>query len=380
MYELRFPPVIRFGWDTRCELGEILDRLGVARPLLVAIRRVVGDDGLATWEQHLGRTATGVFDGVPHDPPLEVVDAVITQIREQQADGVVAVGGGSVIDTAKAAAFLAHAPAPTTPCFRGEVPLDFDGLPFVALPTTAGTGAEITRNAVLTDRNMGVKKSIRSARMVPDAAVVDPALTVSCPPGLTAASGLDALTQAVECFISNRRNAASSALAREAVIKIMPSLEAACQDGSDRAAREAVAEGSLLTGLAFSQAGLGAAHGFGHPLGHHLNLAHGLTCAILLPHVLEWNLPACESRFADLANVLGLTGADAFLEAVRTLCRRLEVPESFANLGLVPELIPIIVAQCRSGSMAANPRPMDDAEAAEFLYRLAGGSGPAGPA
>jgi len=374
-YSRLFPPLIEFGWGVSGKLPRALERAGCGaapRVLLVTSRVLACTGRLETFERLCGGNVCAHCADVPHDPPLAAVERLVAMARSSQCEAVVAVGGGSVIDAAKAAAVLVPAPAGVAAYFHGGMELPGPGLPVIALPTTAGTGAEITSNAVLTDPALGVKKSLRSPFMVPAAALIDPELTVTLPPAVTASSGLDALTQAVEAYLSRRAQAVSCALAAEAIGLLMAQLPAAYRDGRDREARIAVAEGSLLSALAFSQSGLGAVHGLAHPIGLALDLSHGLTCAVLLPHVLAWNAPACTQRLQELAAAVGVQTPAAFIAAVRKLCQELGVPADFAAAGLGPGLFDAIVANCRSGSMAANPRPMRDDDVRQLLARLAG--------
>jgi alcohol dehydrogenase class IV len=367
-FELNYPPKIVFGWGARQRLPELLADLNCQRPLLVCTGRVA--DQLSEWQHLCAGRLVAHYAPVPHDPPLPVVAEIVALARNIQADAIVAVGGGSVIDAAKAAAAVAPAPGCLEDYFSGGLALDRPGLPFLALPTTAGTGAEITRNAVLTDPINGVKKSLRSPYMVPQVALVDPELTLSMPPALTAASGLDALTQAVESHICTRTNAVSRALSLKASGLLLQNLALVCRDGHERVARTHVAEGSLLSAMAFSQSGLGAVHGLAHPIGLALDLPHGLVCAVLLPHILRWNLPECRAALDELAREVNLADAEAFVRAVETLCRELEIPADFAQAGLRASHFESILANCRSNSMAANPRFMSDADVLHLLENL----------
>jgi len=312
----------------------------------------------------------GVYDAVPHDPPLTCVDALIERLRLSSAEAVLAVGGGSVIDAAKAAAAVAPEADHVRPFFEGTRPLRAPGLPLAAVPTTAGTGAEITKNAVLSDHAKGAKASLRSPFMVPSAALIDPQLTVSMPPALTAYSGLDALTQALESYLSTAANRVTRPLAADAVGLLMRHLGSAYADGQDREAREGVAQGSLLSALAFSQSGLGAVHGLAHPIGHVLGLPHGFVCAVLLPHVLEWNASTCGDAMARLAAVVGAADAADLTTKVTTLCRDMGVPAGFADHGLGHADHRAIIGNCRGGSMKVTPRPLSDADVADLLKRL----------
>jgi alcohol dehydrogenase class IV len=372
-YELHYPPVIHFGSGCRFLAGELLRRAAGGpqpRTYVVCSRTVRSTGALDELARRSGLSWCGVYDQVSHDPPLECVDALIEQLCLSSADAVLAIGGGSVLDAAKAAAAIAPTADGVRPFFEAQRSLSRPGLPLVALPTTAGSGAEITPNAVLSDRLKGVKRAIRSPFLVPAAALVDPDLTLSMPPELTSHSGLDALTQAIESYISLRASAVSQSLAATAVARLLAHLPQACRDGLDLEARTLVAEGSLLGAMAFSQSGLGAVHGLAHPIGHALSLPHGLTCAILLPHILRLNLPACTGELDALAAVLGLGGATAFVEAVGGFCANLGVPGSFAAYRLAEADHSAIVANCRSGSMKANPRHLADAELLELLQRL----------
>jgi alcohol dehydrogenase class IV len=377
-YELTFPSQVRFGWGVRSHLAEAL-RFAVPgkseiRLFVIASRTFSATDPViaADITTDRGCVVCGRFTGVPHDPPLSTVDDLISRLRASQADAVLAVGGGSVIDAAKAAAALAPiAGATVSPYFHGELAIPCRGLPFIAMPTTAGTGAEITRNAVLTDPEAALKTSLRSPYLVPTVAVIDPELTVSLPPAETAASGLDALTQAIESYLSIGANAVSSALAKQAVVYLMNGLPDAYRDGANRTARGQAAEGSMLGALAFAQSGLGAVHGLAHPLGALLGLPHGVVCAILLPHILAWNAPACIRRCETLAKALGLNTADNLVMAVSELCGNLNVPAGLREFGLKKSQFNHIVKHCRSGSMKCNPRPMSDGDVRQLLTRLA---------
>jgi alcohol dehydrogenase class IV len=373
-FELRYPGTILFGVGVRRELPRLLAAVAESANtgiFLVASKSVLTPPLRAELDALCGGRIAGVFTGVPHDPPLAVVDAVIGGIRGSGAGVVIGLGGGSVLDTAKAAAAVAPFGSSVVPFFRGERPLAAPGLPFIAMPTTAGSGAEITSNSVLTDTETRQKKSLRSPHMTARAAVVDVELTLAAPPALTAWSGLDALTQALESYISKKANPATRALAAEATGLLLAALPEAVRDGRDLAARTHVAQGSLLSAMAFSQSGLGAVHGLAHPIGLELDLAHGLTCAVLLPHVLRLNAPACGDDLARLARMLGFADSATLVARIESLCRGLDVPEGFAAHGLREEQFPRILANCRSPSMSANPRELSDAEILALLRRLA---------
>ncbi|MGP8002145.1 MAG: iron-containing alcohol dehydrogenase [Streptosporangiaceae bacterium] len=319
---------------------------------------------------------------VAGEPTVDVARAAVAAAREHGADVIAAIGGGSVIDTAKAAAMLLG---------NGGDPLDYlevvgDGrpvsrpaVPCVAVPTTAGTGAEVTANAVLAVPERRVKASLRSPLMLPRVALVDPDLTLSCPPPVTAASGLDALTQCLEPFVSVRANPLTDGLAREGLRRAAAGLRAAYADGTNRAARSDMAMCSLLGGLALANAKLGAVHGLAGVIGGTAGVPHGFACAAVLPAVIEANVRALRSapdggpaldRYAEAAGLLtGQPGAPVAdgLAWIRETLRLLAVP-GLGTFGIGAEQAAgIAAAAARSSSMAGNPVPLTDADLAAIV-------------
>jgi alcohol dehydrogenase class IV len=319
---------------------------------------------------------------VEGEPEVETVRAGVAQARLGARDMVVAIGGGSAIDTGKAIAVLA--PHHTDLSDHLEVigrgrALPGPGLPFVAVPTTAGTGSEVTRNAVLASPAHRVKVSLRSPHMLARLAVVDPELTLGLPPPVTAATGLDAITQLVEPYLSARANAFTDALCIEALPRAARALPVAFRDGTNMAAREDMALASLFSGLALANAGLGAVHGFAGTIGGMFPAPHGAICAALLPHVLEGNLRAIETRqpshptrprFDAVARVLtGTPSASARdgVEWLTSLVGELGIPRLGAY-GLTDADVPAVVAQAsQSSSMKANPIALTTEELAAML-------------
>lgn len=344
---------------------------------------------------------------VEGEPSVERVRGWVGVARATQATLVVSIGGGSTIDAGKATAILtAH---PGDPLDYLEVvglgrALDHPGLPFVAVPTTAGTGAEVTRNAVLTvdgagsgagtgtggtGAGTGVKASLRSAFMLPALALVDPDLLGSLPGHVIAHSGLDALSQLVEPWLSVRANPVSDALARDGIRRSVRALEAAFREGLREPLKNRpdlrgdLALASLFGGLCLANAGLGAVHGFAAPAGGMLGAPHGAICAALLPHVLAVNLRALRerapspgrdatlARFDELATLVtgapaGSVTADQGVTRIASLCHRLDAP-GLGRLGLGPERIPELVTKARvASSMKGNPLPLTDAELTEI--------------
>jgi len=307
---------------------------------------------------------------VAAEPTVDLARAGAAAAREHGADVVAAVGGGSVIDLGKAVAMLLG---------NGGDPLDYlevigsgrritqPAVPCVAVPTTAGTGAEVTANAVLASPAHGLKASLRSPLMIPRVALVDPGLTVSCPPPVTAASGLDALTQCLEPFVSARANPLTDGLAREGLRRAAAGLRAAYADGGDLAARADMAMCALLGGIALANAKLGAVHGLAGVIGGTADVPHGMACAALLAPVIEANVRALRSgpaghpaldRYTEAARVLtGETAASIGdgLAWIRETVSQLAVP-GLAAFGIGPQHAGDIAARAAgSSSMQGNP-------------------------
>lgn len=368
-YSLHYPAEISFGAGICAGLPEKLT--GFRRILLAAGSHFMKTAEYGKLLDTLKNFEIRTVSGIHPEPPLEDVDRLIAAGRDFQADAVIAVGGGSVIDCAKAAAALIPPGGSCADYFSGAKDIPGKGLFFAALPTTAGTGAEITNNAVLTDNTTHIKKSLRHPAMAADLAMVDPLLTVSCPASLTAASGLDAFVQAFESCTSPKASAASCALSFAALKKISGNLEKAVQNGSDLPARTEMAEGSMLSAMAFSQTGLGAIHGLAHPIGSLLHVPHGKACATLIPAVVEWNLPLCSGMYGQMAEVCGFgSTAEDFLRGCVELCRRLGIRCDFSEYGLNESHFGFIVKNCRSASMKLNPRAMSDDEVINLLRGL----------
>jgi len=367
-YTLSFPGKTIFGNASIENLPAELPN--EAKILLVAGKHVEDSGLLNRIIQILSDFEVLTFCGVQAEPPLSVVDEIINFARVNNISAIIAVGGGSVIDAAKAAAAIIPLDGGISDYFYGKKSILGKGLFFAALPTTAGTGTEATPNSVLTDPKTEIKKSIRHDTMFPDLAIVDPELTYTCPRDLTAHSGLDALTQAIESYISRGANATSKALAAKATQLIFNALPIVCGDLGNQDARKDMAEGSMITALAFAQSSLGSVHGLGHPIGSKLHVPHGLCCAILLPKILVLNKDFCSEALNELAAYCACIDADDFIEKIENLCKDLNIPENFRDFGMNSEIFPFVLENCRSGSMRSNPRHFEDAEILEILESL----------
>jgi alcohol dehydrogenase class IV len=321
---------------------------------------------------------------VAGEPEIDTVQRGLAQARAEASDLVIALGGGSALDTGKAiAALLANGGEPLDyleVIGRGQ-PLAQPSLPFIAIPTTAGTGAEVTRNAVLASPAHGVKASLRSPHMLPRLAIVDPELTHSAPPEVTASSGLDALTQLVEPFVCSTPNPITDALCREGMRHAGYSLRRAYHDGQDAEARQSMCIASLFGGLALANARLGAVHALAGPLGGLFPMPHGAICARLLPFVMEANLRAVHqrapaspalARYDEAARIL--TGRPEAVAAdglawVRDLCAALQV-RPLSAFGLrEPDLAAVAAQAQRGNSMKGNPISLDKDELIDVLQQ-----------
>jgi len=308
------------------------------------------------------------FEEVEHDPDVTTVDAGRALCRQEQCDALIGLGGGSAIDAAKAIAGLANDSEPTA-AFHDGRPVTQPTLPLIAVPTTSGTGAEVTKNAVISDRARAIKKSIRADRMMPDVAIVDPELTLSCPPDVTAASGMDALVQAIEAFTSVNANPLTDALAFDAARRLIKSLVAAHEDGQNLEAREQCAYGSLMAGMALANARLGAVHGIAHPLGVRYDLEHGVVCALLMPAVMRMNRGHVGDKYDWLSHVAG----GDIIEFLERLVERFGLRAALDQVAIPREDFPTIVAESMpSGSLKANPKKVTEADVETILKALVG--------
>lgn len=314
---------------------------------------------------------------VPGEPTVDLVREGARRVRDANCDVVIAIGGGSAIDAGKAIAALAT---------NGGEPLEFlevvgkgramadPPLPFIAVPTTAGTGSEVTRNAVLGSMEHGVKASLRSSLMLPRVAVVDPELTYGLPPAVTASTGLDALTQLIEPYVSARANPLVDALCIDGIKRVAGALHRVYHDGADQDARRDMALASLFGGLALANAGLGVVHGFAAPIGGSYKAPHGALCAALLPHGMAANVAALRAiatqhpaleRYAEIARLLtgrNEASAEDGINWVRALCTELNVP-ALRAWGITEVDLPGIVEKAaRASSMQANPLPLTSEE------------------
>lgn len=381
---LRTPRNLVFGAGQRNALPAYAAALGT-KVLVVTDERLAGDGEFHVLMDKLAEAGlqTKVFDGTIAELPLECIARGVELGRAFGADLIVGIGGGSCIDAAKVIALLlAHGGKASD--YYGEFRVPGPVLPLIALPTTSGTGSEVTPVAVITDPDRAVKVGIASPHLISHTAICDPELTYSCPPSLTAVSGADALTHAIEAYTTVRRqptgtivhehvflgkNALSDNYALMAISHISASLKRACDNGSDHVARERLMLGATTAGLAFGTAGTAAAHAVQYPVGAMTHTPHGMGVAVMMPYVMEFNRAHCEAELGEIGAAMGidLAGKSSFdrasatIDAVDALFGSIGIPKTIADLGIIAGQLPQIAEQAM-GSVRLiknNPRPLD---------------------
>ncbi len=381
---IRAPREILFGSGQRHALPAVARRLG-QRALVVTDERLSNDPTFLDLMTSL--LAAGMMvqveAGTLPDVPTDSLLAATDRQRSFAPDLVIGIGGGSCLDMAKGLALLlTHGGRPED--YYGELKVPGPVLPLICLPTTAGTGSEVTPVAVLSDAGRVLKVGISSPHLIPLAAICDPDLTLSCPPGLTAIAGADALTHAIEAFTAMRR-APSAALSQECVFVgkndlsdhfalqaiglLWQGLERACTDGTDFAARTDVMQGAMLAGLAFGVAGTAAAHAIQYPVGALTHTPHGLGVACLMPFVLTWNAPMIGEELQAMAQVMGLDAGGAVIPAIAALFARIGIPSSLTALGLPDDKLGWVAEQALGITrlIQNTPRALDAAGMARLL-------------
>ncbi|MEM9694517.1 MAG: iron-containing alcohol dehydrogenase [Myxococcota bacterium] len=366
---LAVPRRTYIGGGTVDKIAVLLAELGIAHPLIVTDPFMVKSGMVRAILDPLEAAGipAGVFSDTISDPTDTVIEAGVTHLREGGHDGMIGFGGGSPIDTAKAMGVL-FANRGKMRDYKVPHPIPRPGLPIVAVPTTAGTGSEVTRFTVIGDTETDEKMLIAGASLVPQGAIVDYELTMKLPPRLTADTGIDALVHAVEAYVSQKRNSVASMYAVDAMQRIAPHLRRVYADASDREAREQMMLGATQAGLAFSTASVALVHGMSRPLGAHFHVHHGMSNAMLFPAVSTFSIPAATAEYAACARACGwATPSDAdekaarsFVEELESLNRDLEVPTP-AQFGIEEaryrELMPLMADQAlASGSPNNNPR------------------------
>ena len=387
-YDFVAPPKIVFGWGRRRELGALARPLGHRAMILSGLPAGVAADVLGEIRELLFAhdIESTLVETILHEPEVQDVDRVARELRAHAANRgcfLLAIGGGAAIDLAKAAAVVAtnrqsHTVGDYLENVGRGLKIVEPPLPVLAMPTTAGTGAEATRNAVISSYDPPFKKSLRDDRILPRIALVDPELTVRVPPEVTAASGMDAITQLIESYISRKAQPIPQALAVQGLRLAVPAIVEAVEDGRSRTARERMSHAALLSGMALANSGLGLAHGVAPALGIHCRVPHGMACAVMLPSALRINRDVRQVELATLArHAFGVSrsvsdggAVDLLIEKIDVICRRVGVPPRLADLGVRHDQIPALVKSSRGQSMSGNPRDVSDAELTQLLEKL----------
>lgn len=387
----RLPRNLVFGAGQRAALPGYAAALG-RKALVVTDERLAADPQFLGLMQGLeaADVQVAVFSGTVAELPASCILDGLDTGKAFGADLVIGIGGGSCLDAAKIIALLlSHGGQPSD--YYGEFKVPGPILPLIAIPTTSGTGSEVTPVAVVSDPDRAVKVGIASPHLIPHTAICDPELTYSCPRGLTAFSGADALTHAIEAFTNLRRpvdagivhehvfvgkNTFSDQHAIEAIRLVSRSLEAACRDGGDELARTNLMMGSTLAGLAFGTAGTAAAHAVQYPVGALTHTPHGMGVAVMLPYVMAFNKAHAEAEMAQIADAMGIGGgrsqagrADAAIDAVTDLFATIDIPGSLRDLGIAEDQLGWIAEAAMGATRLVknNPRPLDPASMAMLV-------------
>ena len=381
----RVPQVVITGSGSSKQVGEECKKLGLKKALIVTDQNLVKlgiPDGVKESLQQNG-VEHATYDGVNSEPVIEHVQEGLEAFRGNGCDFLLAVGGGSPMDTAKAISAMATNRG-SIEDYMGQGKILEKGRPVIAVPTTAGTGSEVTPFSIITDTRRDVKMLIGSPFLTPAIAVVDPQLTISLPQDITAATGIDALTHAIEAYVSVKVQAMSDVLALAAIELIAGNLEQAWSDGKNLEAREKTMMGSLMAGMAFSNSSVALVHGMARPIGAYFHVRHGASNAALLGTVMEFSLEGNPARYARIAEAMGvkagglseLEAAQRGAEAVKKLIKDVRIP-SMRELGVDKEKLEQLAPKMSedaiaSGSPGNNPRQATNEEIIE-LYKVAYG-------
>jgi alcohol dehydrogenase class IV len=377
--ELHLPQDLFIGGGASDDLAEHVARIGVERPLVVSDRFLLDEGPAGPLVERLQAAGASVatFGDVQPDPTLANVEGALQALRDHEADGVVAIGGGSPMDTAKAAA-VAFANEGDLRDYAGYNQVPGPGLPLVAVPTTAGTGSEVTRVAVITDTDRDVKMMMLDGHLMARVAISDYKLTMSTPADLTSWVGVDSLTHAIEAYVSTKATVLTDMLALEAARLIGAHMRRVVEHPDDEPAREAMMLGATLAGAAFSNSSVALVHGMSRPIGAHFHLAHGLSNALLLPTVTRFSVVGAPERYAHVAREMRLATAedsdqvacDRLVEELESLNADLKIP-SLSQAGVERDHFERIVqdmaqAALDSGSPGFNPEPASKEQIVEL--------------
>ncbi len=348
VFPFSLPGVIYLGTDSLAKLSAEVEKMGANKVFLITDKGLMDARVAQKVEDCLADNGVEitVYSEVEREPSVENVERAANELKKGDYDLVIGLGGGSPLDVAKGSAVLANNEGSILDYVGVEL-IPKPGLPLVLIPTTAGTGAEVTKNAIFTDVKAQLKKGVVSEYLLPRVAIVDPKLTVSVPAKITAATGMDALTHAIESYTSLKATIQTDLYALEAIKLISGSLRRVVADGSDLEAREKMAAGSMFAGISLANAGVGAVHALAYPLGGQFGVSHGVANALLLPYVMEFNVIGDLEKFKNVAVAMGqvVTGKSdreaAFmaLTAVQELSKDIGIPQSLKEVEVPKEAL-----------------------------------------
>ena len=378
----RQPKILITGIGAVNRLGTEARKLNATKVLIVTDQGVCDCGMLDTIQRPLVDAGLGVevYDQAVPEPPMDSVEEVVRFVEASGCDCIVGFGGGSTIDVAKAAAVLPHT-GHSVYDFVGVDKVPRKGLPIVAIPTTAGTGSECTAISIFVNEKLNVKQGLVSGYLLPNVAMVDPNLTVSCPAGVTAASGMDALIHNIEAYVSVNATIHTDSLAFEGIRLISESIRTAVYEGTNMWARDNMAVGSMLGGIAFGNAGVGAVHALSYPIGGTFRVPHGVANTLMLPWVMEYNMLACLRWFRQIGEVMGedMTGlndreaAAKTVVAMRQLADDLNLPQYLSDVD-IPESAIDDLAESAMGQtrlLDNNPRKLTREDVVQIYKNMA---------
>jgi alcohol dehydrogenase class IV len=367
-YQINLPRIIRCGAGVLKTLGAEVTGWGMKKALLVTDPGIYQSGLVETVMARMPDTIElDIYTEAEPEPSLSGLNKAAGKFSGSRYDAIIGLGGGSSIDTAKGlSVLLAHGGDGRDYIGTDKVP--GPGIALIALPTTAGTGSEVTNIAIFSDTDKELKVGMVSNHLLAKMALVDPVLTYKCPRGVTAASGIDALVHAIECYTSTKANSFTDALAIRAMRLISDNLRTAVAEGTNERARGAMAEGALLAGIAFGNSGVAAVHALAYPLGARFHVSHGVANGLLLPYVMKCNLSAEPARYAHITEVLGeeirgmttLEAAEAGVEAVKRLIRDISIPQRLRDLKVPEEALEGMAAATMDVTrlLANNPKKL----------------------
>ena len=371
-FHLEQPARVLFGRGARKHLGDVIKPDDVAA-LVCGSRTLIANGAVEEIKSNLACDTVDLIQLPSCEPTITTVNDLTTKLKSVNYSKVIGLGGGSTLDSVKASSIVARQPGSTDISDYLEgigqgFELTTPGPEIILLPTTAGTGSEATKNAVILSSEHQVKKSIRSPLLLPSFVIIDPELHASCNATITTHSGMDAITQCFESFISIRATEYTRTLAMAGFKLGIENIIQAIQFPNDLDARTALAHCAFNSGVSLANSGLGVAHGLSAAFGDTANLSHGASCSILLPFAATLNQKYCNESYCQLATAIGLRTADQLTAHIRNLCDLLQVPSKLADVGLTAEALPKIVERSYGNSMSGNPfRPEPGKLAAELI-------------